>query len=93
MVELYELIKKKEFNIINSLFIIFLYFFLCLTHFEECIYFLVLIILSSIYYLFIEFKAINAISISNTENIEDPIEKESAFFSNIVKREIRYNDH
>ena len=38
--------------------IVFLYSFLCLTHFEECIYFLIIIALYNIYYQFFEIKKI-----------------------------------
>ncbi|MEE9379449.1 MAG: hypothetical protein V3V33_15595 [Candidatus Lokiarchaeia archaeon] len=44
-------------------FIIFLYFFLTITHFEECIYFLIIVILYSNYHLFVNYKGFESISL------------------------------
>ena len=42
--EFYDLINDREFKVKDFFLIFLLYYFLCLTRFEECIYFLVLII-------------------------------------------------
>ena len=62
VVEFYEIIHDFENKIKfrDFYFIIFLYFFLCITHFEECIYFLIIIILYFIYFLFFQIKEINS---------------------------------
>jgi hypothetical protein len=61
ILEFYELMENlKSKNVTqNIVIILFLYIFLCLTHLEECIYFLVLVILYMIYYSFMEIKNIN----------------------------------
>lgn len=58
--EFFNLINAKEVKDkkIDIFLIFFLFFFLCLTHFEECIYFLILIIIYSIYYSFFKIKEI-----------------------------------
>lgn len=91
IVEFYDLIKKKELNSRNLCFIILLYFFLCLTHTEESVYFLLLIILSYIYYLFIEFKEINGISTSIVAYVKNPIKKEPFSMYQILQKRIIYN--
>lgn len=69
VVEFFNWIHRREFKskIKNLPFIIFLYIFLCLTHMEECVYFLIIIIIYSIYYLFFE---INKIEINNVLRIK-----------------------
>ncbi len=90
VVEFYDLIKSREFNVINSFFIVLLFFFLCLTHTEECFYFIFLIVLSYIYYLFIEFKEINGIITSNVAYVKNPIKKESFYLYQILQKRIMY---
>ena len=58
VVEFFNLMQKDKFNLRNSFLIILLYFFLSLTHTEECIYFLILMILYSIYYFFFKIMKI-----------------------------------
>lgn len=52
----YNKVEKKR----AFLFIIFLFFFLTITHFEECIYFLIIVILYSNYHFFVYFKEIES---------------------------------
>ncbi|MFX1394278.1 MAG: hypothetical protein ACFFAH_11950, partial [Promethearchaeota archaeon] len=60
VLEFFDLLYQREFKfkIMNFIMIVLLYFLLCLTHFEECIYFLIIIALYPIYYLFTEVKKI-----------------------------------
>ena len=53
VIEFFELMKFSSINTYKKrlIFIIFLYFFLCLTHLEECIYFLNIIIFYAFYFL------------------------------------------
>ncbi len=84
VVEFFELINNREskFKIKNFFIIIFLYFFLCLTHFEESFYFLSLIFLYLIYFTFFEFRKskskhkLNSIS-STSIKIKDKLNTES----------------
>ena len=91
IVEFYDLIKKKELNSRNFFIIILLYFFLCLTHTEESIYFLALMIFSFIYYLFVEFKEINGIPTSNVAYMKNPIKKESFSLYQILQKRFIYD--
>jgi len=50
---------KSKMKIKDILFISLLYFFLCLTHFEETLYIIFLILLFSIYYAIFKFRALN----------------------------------
>ncbi len=56
VVEYFELIYKRNMNLKHMVLIILLYFFLTLTHFEECVYFLLIIAFFTIYYLFFQIK-------------------------------------
>ncbi len=58
VVEFFNLMQENKFNLRNSFIIVLLYFFLSLTHTEECIYFLILIILYSIYHFFFKIMKI-----------------------------------
>ncbi|MFX0141934.1 MAG: hypothetical protein ACFFDN_50320, partial [Candidatus Hodarchaeota archaeon] len=48
--------KKLLFILKKSFFIIFLYLFLCLTHFEECIYFLIIVFIFNFYSTYFKIK-------------------------------------
>lgn len=58
VIEFFDLMHQKEIKIkiMNIITILFLYFFLCLSHFEESIYFLIILALYNIYYLFFKIK-------------------------------------
>lgn len=70
VIEFFDLMHEREikFKIINFLLIVFLYIFLCLTHFEECIYFLLLIPLYCLYFLFFELKKTRLFNVSLKKN-------------------------
>lgn len=57
--EIYKWINKHDLKLKYTIVIFVLYLFLNLTHFEECIYLLVLLVLYSIYYLFFEIRNSN----------------------------------
>ena len=54
VLELFNLIQNGNFNFKNTLLIIILYFFLCLTHTEECIYSIIIVFMYSIFYFFLK---------------------------------------
>ncbi|MEE9379448.1 MAG: hypothetical protein V3V33_15590 [Candidatus Lokiarchaeia archaeon] len=58
IIEFYDFLNEnnKYFKILDLCLIILLYFFLCLTHFEECIYFLIILVLYCFYLVFISLK-------------------------------------
>lgn len=87
VLELYNLIQERRINFKNSLLIIILYFFLCLTHTEECIYFLVLMIISYIYYLFTAFRKLEK-SILKTTTSSHSLLKETIIFKNAIDIEL-----
>jgi len=70
VIEFFDLMHEREilFKIMNFLFIVFLYFFLCITHFEECIYFLLVIFLYCIYFLFFEIKKTHSFNVFDIKN-------------------------
>jgi len=62
----HEILRKNKFKR-EIILILILYFFLCLTHFEECIYFLVLVALFNFIYLFIEQKKNMKITLNSNQ--------------------------
>ncbi len=59
VIEFYNWIHEYEFKLRHMLTIIFLYFFLNLTHFEETIYFIFIIFFYGIYYIFVNIQKAN----------------------------------
>ena len=86
VIELFNLTQKHNFNISNSFLIIFLYLFLCLTHFEESIYFLILMVLYIIYLPL--YKIVKQNFRSKIENSNDPIKAQSIILGQIVEKEL-----
>ena len=64
VVELYDWIHKHDLKTKHILLVILLFFFLNLTHYEECAYFMLIIILYSVYHIFFSIKN------SNIEDVE-----------------------
>ncbi len=89
VLEFFNLVVKNKFNISNSFLIILLYTFLCLTHTEESIYFLVLLILFYVYYPFYELKTIRKNIISTNEYQNNSLKEESIILEQIVKKELK----
>lgn len=56
VLELFEIVIIRKIHKINFLYVVMLYFFLSLTHTEECLYFLILIVLVNFYIIFTENK-------------------------------------
>lgn len=54
--EFMNIIKKENISLFDILLVIFLYIFLAITHTEEGLYFIVFVLLFSLYYLFIEMQ-------------------------------------
>ena len=88
VVEFFNLTQKNKFNISNSFLIIFLYLFLCLTHTEESIYFLALIILYYIYYPFYALKQSKNNFISSRRYSKNPLKKESIILMQIIQEQL-----
>ncbi|MHA1292959.1 MAG: hypothetical protein ACTSQJ_09855 [Promethearchaeota archaeon] len=65
VIEFYNFIHLRKARLKEFIFIIILFFFLCLTHFEECIYFLTLILIYNFYLFFL-----NKIKINNSETLK-----------------------
>lgn len=80
IVEFYKVMHLAAKKLINILFIVFLYFFLCLTHFEENIYFLLLVPLYTFYYLFSKIKK-NLFQNWSDQKLSDQYNKESFVIS------------
>ncbi len=87
VLEFFNLIQNNKFNVSNSFLIILLYIFLCLTHAEESIYFLILLILFYVYYPFYALKTIRKDNISNNEYQKNALKEESVISEQIVKKE------
>ena len=70
VIEFYNLMheRKFKFKIMKFLLIVFLYFFLCLTHFEESIYFIFIVVLYCIYFLFFQIKKIDLFNVSHKKS-------------------------
>ncbi|MHA1292958.1 MAG: hypothetical protein ACTSQJ_09850 [Promethearchaeota archaeon] len=94
VVELYEIITRNKINRKNLIFIGFLYFFLCLTHIEECIYFLVLFSLAIYYFSFLNLKNLKtSFIIKNNTNLEnkDNILNKIVLTNKLKEEIIKYN--
>ncbi len=91
VVEFFNLMQKNKFNISNSFLIILLYFLLSLTHTEECLYFLFLIISYSIYHFFFEIKKIKIHNSTNLLISNKKLKKESSILTEIIDRTIQEN--
>ena len=89
--EFYDLINDREFKMKDFFLIFLLYYFLCLTRFEECIYFLVLIVLYTFYYLFLK---IHGTSLKETflNSSVASYKKELKNFSQIINRNPELKD-
>ncbi|MEE9376869.1 MAG: hypothetical protein V3V33_02405, partial [Candidatus Lokiarchaeia archaeon] len=87
VLELFNLIHNRNFNFKNILLIVILYFFLCLTHTEESIYFLVLMILYYIYHLFCVFKKSEK-SILDINSSANSMVEETLFFKQVFNIEL-----
>ena len=92
VVEFFDMVNNKgsNFKIRNFFSIIFLFFFLCLTHVEECFYFLFLIFLYLIYFAFFESRKIkfkNTFDSSSVGSISNSIKNKNRFkINNEIKR-------
>ena len=91
VVEFFNLMQENKFNIRNSFLIVLLYFLLCLTHTEECFYFLFLILLYSIYYFFFKIKNIKISNSSPLSHSNNKLKEESLILIQITDRKIQEN--
>ena len=91
VVELFNLIHENKFNVRNSFLIILLFFLLSLTHTEEGLYFLFLIILYSIYNLFFKIKKIKINNSFDLFNSNNKLKDESLKLIQITDRKIQEN--
>ena len=69
VVEFYFFTNEKEFNKKQIIFITFFFFFLALTHTEECVYFLILVLIYSIFQISIKYNNINRNEISKFKTL------------------------
>jgi len=70
VLEFYFFTNKREFNKKQFFFIALLYFFLSLTHTEECIYFLMFVFFYSIYQILIKYNKLQINTISGIRDIK-----------------------
>lgn len=87
VIEFYSLIYESDFRIKDCFIIILLYAFLCLTHFEECLYFLVLICIYGVYYSFLNLKNITEIPIYN-KDIKDPLKNYAYVVPQLINNDL-----
>lgn len=67
--EFYSFANKEELNKKQGFLIVFLFFFLSITHTEECIYFLIIIFIYSIFRIYIKYNALNINDISEFKKL------------------------
>jgi len=91
VVEFYNLMQENRFNFSNSFLIILLYFLLSLTHTEECVYFLFLIISYSIYHFFFKLKKIKIHNSTNSLYTNNKLKEEPSILIEIIDRTIQEN--
>ncbi len=89
IVEFYNLMQENNFNLKNSFLIVLLYFFLSLTHTEECIYFLVLFFLYSIYYFFFEIQKIKGDHSSHSINENNSLKEGLLILGQAIDRKMK----
>ncbi|MHA1696123.1 MAG: hypothetical protein ACTSUG_12710 [Candidatus Helarchaeota archaeon] len=90
VIELFEIMNLNKINIKNLFFPTFLYLFLCLTHVEECIYFLILLLSCIVYFSFIEIKNIKKSLINfNNPKISNKRYLNKAFLSDMIIEEYK----
>jgi hypothetical protein len=73
ILEFYSFTNEEEFNKKQVFFIALLYFFLSLTHTEECIYFLIFVFIYSIYQILIRYNKLQINTISGIRDIKKSI--------------------
>ena len=92
VVEFFNLMQENKFNVRNSLIIVLLYLFLSLTHTEECIYFLILIILYNIYYFFFKIKKIELYKTRDLIYSNSNLKRESLILEQNIDIKIEENN-